>query len=1036
MVSAKKIWKDIKRSLGLMLVLVLFITSTVTMPVRADEVFSIADKAGMLGIGYADKNGDPNGEGALKESFVYHALPNIIIDNTGSINMDDSPVLEAVVYLNVGDKQYEVIQYTSNPLYYGAGSYGIMMVEDGVYRARLGVVYRDEKGDLIGETTIVDGYEQANGEAYPTWEYTATYCKDDPDYGFSDEIISYLNAMGITDGNAIIDYLTSTDLNKDYTVKYTLTDNSNAATEYIQTGVSLYDYEIEKYGTSYVYGKKLGYNRIESLTEYHAAGEFDYIKMYKGNIYVDAGSLAELGTTLNIPNDNNSGLYYLNSVYVNDEILYNDGYSKNNAETGYQLLGCVLPSPVESKNEAVEEFTNIMLGKIYEFDDFADVDSYYEYYWARDEINSFNGHLIDLGNESIIIKAYNDYDNLYSEFLPIKIYMADNGNLLEAYEKCDSDDCFIWDSVVLPEIAVGNTTCEEIEAYMTYLNYISVGLNLDYEEAVYTLMVDGKPLGTFGLGTINYIMELIWENLYWDDEAGVTSELSSSYTYYDSVYGEIVLNTITGIVPVKAELTCNNTAVDKFSTADDSNMYGCSIDELEEILDNIGLSSDSMKVWIIKQEATVDYNEDYTVLAAAFKNTLKEEFGDSAYEEFLNYVTDNFVTHKLFVNSVQVNDASQLNTKTDVYGEELEIPLSLFGEIELGKENLISQLWYAGSENGYIVPVRMEISNKEMLVDGKYKNWGYDNLYSNKIFDELYYSAYNRILNARRGTVIFAKVPDLIEEQERIVSGDSEVELKWTVPADNGAEILGYQIAVMPKGVLPTEADYITTGDEAGSYTDIGDNYIITYSTTNNSYTVETNGESTDIYVRAVNVIGAAKPQKIVITNPYDISITGSSSVQIGSSANYDTVDYAEKNVEASCTYTLKDNPANVSISADGTLTVGASCTLTEVTIISTGKAGTPYAGRTASKTVALTAATVNPDTEPDNPDTEPDNPGIEPGTNPDINPDDPDTKPDTNPDAGNSAAVVLCISMTVVLALALASVVIINRKRLLNGKN
>ena len=83
----------------------------------------------------------------------------------------------------------------------------------------------------------------------------------------------------------------------------------------------------------------------------------------------------------------------------------------------------------------------------------------------------------------------------------------------------------------------------------------------------------------------------------------------------------------------------------------------------------------------------------------------------------------------------------------------------------------------------------------------------------------------------------------------------------------------------------------------------MGDNYEIKYTTPDNSYVIETEGKSVDVFIRAVNVIGCGKPRKVSIINEYDIIIEGVDSVKVGESSDYDTLNGNGINVEEFCTY-------------------------------------------------------------------------------------------------------------------------------------
>ncbi len=516
-----------------------------------------------------------------------------------------------------------------------------------------------------------------------------------------------------------------------------------------------------------------------------------------------------------------------------------------------------------------------------------------------------------------------------------------------------------------------------------------------------------------------------------DEGCSDVSELSDYWGVYlynadSDTYEYIQFNEITSIVPVNSEISNEYLGLWSFEQISDAFNYPCDASGVISMVEAIDISADSLKLWRVTNKKEISISP---TTATDIISCLKNEFGIEAYDAFIKYIKDNFVTYNDKVTSINVNDVSQKNESVDVYADELKVSLGLLETNELGYKNNITQLWYAGNLINYLLPEKNSYNYEgEMLYHGKIIKYGYNKLDVGSNFgyvdglEKMYHLKYNEeyseeLWNTALGTVVFAKVPSQIDKQDEIVTDETEYKIKWETPSDNGAEILGYQIAVVPRGSKePSDNQYITVGDRAGSYTDLGDIYEIKYTTANNFYTVETKGESVDVYVRAVNVIGAAKPQKFSITNMYDISISGPESVKTGDTGNYDTLNIEGVNVETSCEYELQDSPAGISISTDGTLSVADSCTLKEVTIVVKGKEGTDYEGKQDSMTVAIIASTVNPGTNP-NPDTNP-NPETEPNPNP-------------NPDAGSDFSVYMSI-LTILTVLSLGAVMANIRKRYL----
>ena len=286
------------------------------------------------------------------------------------------------------------------------------------------------------------------------------------------------------------------------------------------------------------------------------------------------------------------------------------------------------------------------------------------------------------------------------------------------------------------------------------------------------------------------------------------------------------------------------------------------------VISEIGLSQDAVKVSRIVKEAEIEINDTTKEDLIA---CLKNEFGSDVYDAFYQYIEDEFITYGTKLVSVDENDSSQKNTEVDVYKDELEIPLNLFDTNALGKKNEISQLWYAGNFADYLIPYKNSYktdnvilqNGKEIYID--YTSYRADGGYMDTPLEKMYSMQYDQLYKVSFGSVVFAKAPEQIEMKDNIVSNGTAYRVEWEIPADNGAEILGYQIAIMPRGVEPSENDYILDGSGCGSYEDLGDNYILKYTTTNNYYDVDTNGENVDVYIRAINVMGVSKDSKIEI---------------------------------------------------------------------------------------------------------------------------------------------------------------------------
>ncbi len=995
MSNRRVITKDVKKSIGLLLALMLVFSGFFSMPIGAAETLEIVDTSKMIGVGY--KPGETT-EYYIYPGFVFQSYEKVIIKNTGGVDMSNSPVLDAVLYLTIGGNEYEVIKYSSSPAY-RSGGIELTDLGDGVYSIWIAPRYYNAGGYSEALQTNVRNEITDNVYGYASKNDHATiYCKDDPYFGFTEEFINALAAENIIDMNDIdwskvVDYLSSKEMNKKFTIKYTLKDASDNSAEYIDTGVSVYNYQVDDYSPpeAYLYGKRVGYNRIEDLSSLHDNDEYNYIKMYKGNIYVNADSLTALGDTLNIPNANNSELYYINSVLINDDIMYNDGYAAMDLQSGYNICEGAFPQLMETEDDAIEGFLDIMTGKYYVESDFDTTEEYYKYqnsYWM---VNYFLGHTFEYGDNRYSIYAYNEYEDIAngSDFIANGcVGMDKKAVFVDAFNSGEhEEDYFCWDSAAIPEISLVSLNSENIDDYYNYISTICTGFGVSYDSTkAYKVMSGDTVVAEWTLDVTKALLESI---SYAFLDGYTMDNIPDNYAVYDRwTYTSLQINTITDLVPINDIYKNNNdwAGYYLFEEINENNGFNINADEMESLLQAVGLNKSDMTIWLEVDYNYIPYSSDYTEFKNAIIQAVKTNYGEDVYEAFRAYILEEYVVLSKKINFSE-DDDSDKNTSVDVYAEELKIPLSYFDVTALGKKNAISQLWYLGHDENFLMPVEGYYNNsKEILYHGKYLSIGYNRVrfssyYYDSPLETVYNLEYDYIYETALGTVVFAKVPDQIAAKTEIYSTTDTYEISWDVPADNGAEILGYQIAVVPRtaarSVVPTDDQYITVGNTAGSYSDVGDNYTIKWSTAGNSYVVETNGTSVDVYVRAVNVIGAAKPQVFSIINPYEsISILGDDTVKAGENGSYDVFNLADTNVESDCTYSLQDNPDGITISEDGTLTVSSTCTVTSVTIVATGKTGTNYDGKTASKTVTITTETseVTPDNTDDIPDNDPDN--------------------------------------------------------------
>lgn len=951
MIIRKEIKKDLKRSIVLLLVITLIVTGFVKAPVKAANTLDIADTGKLIGIGCAESDYDDT------VYFVFQTIKRIMLLNEDEDLLTKDPVMDAVVYLNIGEEKYQVMELTSAPAYGDLyGKVGIYSYDDGAYEVSMSPVYYDE-------------YDQ---EMSDSWDISTDYCSDCGEgsviypydnvknYGFSDEIVEYWNENGLNDWKDRFAQLTSKDLHRKYTVEYKLTVDGQVEGEYKQTGASVTDYD--DYNTdSYMWGKRLEYNRIEELADYHQENNYSDLKMFKGDIYVDASKLSSMNGKLVLPNDNKSALFEINSMYVNDKVLYNDGYSKNTFVSGYNLLKNGLPELVNTKDAAVEKFIELLTGFQYTDSDFETYTDYNLYYDVYCEINKSGGHILNVGDTLFKINAYNYYDDDPSYYNPINMIKAEEMSFEEAYSNRKSDEEeFFWKSIKTPAIQMSDTGITESSEFLEYVNarykYLDFVASVADSYKRYRLMSGDEVIAEISANDVAGILYILSEYIE-EQQIKDCAELSDDYVFtytgeYSWLYEEVQANKVTAIVPIQEEIEMPGNMSSAFTYIS----YTIDADELAPAIDAVGLEQDAVKVFGVTKEVNLPINN---TIKEDLVNSIKNEFGNDTYEAFYKYIEEEFVTFGSKLESVVENDSSQKNTEVDVYKQDLEIPLELFETDNLGTKNEISQMWYAGNFVDYIIPYKNSYeTDSTILQNGKpifidYTCYKTDEGYWDAPLDKVFSMKYDELYVVSFANVVFAKTPAQIAEKEGVVS-DGSCRVEWEVPSDNGAEILGYQIAIMPKGTEPSESDYILDEQGCGYYEDLGDNYRIKYTTTNNYYDVNTDGESVVVYIRAVNVMGPAVAQKIEVIDSNSIRIIGEKKIKVGNESVYDVLDMLDAGVKSSCTFELKDTPANVTIDANGKLSVDKDCKLDEVTIVVKGKAGTAFEGKQSEFTVSI----------------------------------------------------------------------------------
>ena len=896
-----KLFKKFKRDIAMIMAIVLVVGLVAVIPARADEGVTIIDTSKMMCIEYA-------GSGTIA-----YFIKQVILQ--GDVDETASPVVNAVVKLNVMEEDgqggenlvsYEVMRLTTNADY---GKIDDMEGCDGAYVASLVPVY-----------TIRDSGD--SDYAYPEDYFGAIVNYDNFYQALTYEIIDYFDAWlesygGWEIGGAMtIDYdkvvqgLLSDEYKGSYSIEYTYEDNNEYAgdnkVKSTVSGVEIKEYTVSDMDT-YDYGKKVEYNRLEDLSSYREDDEFDYIKMYKGSIYVDVDKLPTQSDRLLLPNLNRTQLLALNSMYVNEQVLYNDGMTANDIDVGYNLYNTCIPNSVESVDEAIAAWFD-MLNSDYGVD-MPDYNS--------DEMESaryklYQTGMLDMGDVHIRMNmGYYEGEDAYLIYVYEDKTIEDEAASLIAGE----DKEIVLKGMELPEIDItqefnsGQEFRDYVEACRDYLYFVKYCYNsyegddsgIIYEPAYAIVMTDGHRIELSLYQLIDVINELTYAIIVepeegeelGEDEQPTTSirdienEIRIIYDYTGYKYNMIDKIVLTENVFDNAERTIY------WENVEDN--YGylyegiTAYDVLSERFANVGLNFEELEVMVRteKHGVLLDENAKDEVMQILKETASDQDNENGIYDEFVEYIKEEVVTYGVKVSGVTAGDSSQKKIDIDVTDDVISIPMDMFNYDTLGKKYLINQLWYTGNTRDLYV-YKFDDNGETVLYQGKEVkvkwehiglSWDNDRTIDTTM-GQLVPLPWNEYLwSTLAAEVVFAKIPETIEPQTVTTSNEDSVVITWDAPSDNGAEILGYQIAIVPKGsAAPTDEDYILTGDDAGSYVDLGDDYEIKWTTADNSYEIvwtstysrTREAKSVDVYIRAVNALGTSDAQVITVINTND----------------------------------------------------------------------------------------------------------------------------------------------------------------------
>ena len=960
---------DIRRSLSLLLVMTILCgIFTPVLATAADGSSGpyVYDLSRSIGISYVvdsyDRNGNPVSY-SIGFSTKYFGISGFDTEDTDNLVINGD-----VFLLDEKGQEKKIFSYEYNKSYsatplYSTDTNAVSLVPVFYDSAGNKLNFKDSSNiKPIGSEACYTG---ASPIQYTHPEELGIYGLH-PD--FKDYIKDKFGEENISiSAETVYSWLLSESVNGKLYIRFTLEDGSgNTGTE-ILSGYRMSDCMANTSSYNGGIGSRLGYSRIEDMTDYHKGNTYNYLKMYKGNLYVDVDKIGSLGGSITLPNYNNTNLINMNSLCVGNNRVWYDGL----------------------KNITVTESYNIGNNSKYLFPDGAintidDAIYYFLLLCNRGETEyneqKFLSFLESCGYDKddyetgqLFSNAMSAYELIQSEAYTYQ-FLASNkryvytktgtdielasyiiGDLSDVDEKFwDSNSFIMISSLSLPEISlnISNSGVELKDRLNKYKEYLE-----EMKNFIYSYVFD---MDTYDNLIDNNNPPLLYSGEFKNTDKSRTYTLDEVITILDEII-DLLNNTddvadLSGLDGELEDLIGFRAAYADYSFENAFIPVANQLkpDNLMNIASELGIKT-GFKGYFIKYEALDDPSEIMSCLSE--NATLFDVFAEQL-------IQDGTISRK---HSAVLGERSERISESSVLvdSEKIKIPLSLFNQ-KLGEDNIISNYYYA-SGHKYVHVWRLwsrgilyQISGT-MLYHGQKKSYGYmnhsisaDESLSNGLswhlipfssIDALYY---NELTNIK-----FAKKPGKVLTDNEEYSTTDDVTVNWFEPENNGAEIIGYQIAVVPKGQAVTETDFLDSSKL--EYQDLGDNYTVPYTTSSCSYSLFIGDTSKDVYIRAVNVIGVGDYKKITVNSELDLSITGPNKVYTGdSNVDYDTVDYWNNNVEPDVTYSLKDNPDKVSIDDEGRLTVDNDCELDSVTIISTGKNGTEYEGRSAYKQVSI----------------------------------------------------------------------------------
>ncbi|MDE6233433.1 MAG: hypothetical protein K2M60_08845, partial [Lachnospiraceae bacterium] len=296
--------KDIRRSVSLLLALTLIFSLFVPVWTDAGESdtdgFCVWDSAKSIGLYYYVT--EDLGEMCvvtskyvfIKEADGFNLKPDSSLQLTGEVCL-----------LGDDNKEYTLFSYRGNR--------NASDSTDDLQVFTLKAVFYDDNENEIPD----DNMYRVSDFAYGIRQNDANKCGI---YGFHPDFREYMiKKFGEENVNAekAFSFLTSAKNIGKLSVKYTLTDEDGKTGIETVKGYSALSSEVDPY--SGVSGYKLNYSRIENMADYHSQNTYNYLKMYKGDLYADADKISDLSedNTITLPNYNRTGLCNMNSINVN-----------------------------------------------------------------------------------------------------------------------------------------------------------------------------------------------------------------------------------------------------------------------------------------------------------------------------------------------------------------------------------------------------------------------------------------------------------------------------------------------------------------------------------------------------------------------------------------------------------------------------------------------------------------------------------------------------------------------------------------------